>query len=88
MESEKKMKMDQEEDIKKAFEASNSAIEILQKSILKFDKAIEWTSDDGCIYCFGYLGFMLVDSKVDKLKIKLRSSIKALDDLTKCLKLV
>jgi len=88
MQSEKKFKMDQEENIKKAFEVSNKSIEILQSSIRKFDKAIEWTSDDSCICCFGCLGFMFVDGKVNDLKIKLRTSIRTLDELTNNLKKV
>lgn len=87
-ECEKKMGMDEEEDIKKAFDASNSAIEILKKSIPKFNKAIDSTSDDICMYFFGCLGFMLVENKVNALKSQLRASKQALDNLNKCLKLV
>jgi len=88
MQSEMKIKKDREEDIIEAFEASNKAIECLQKNIKKLNGAIEWAGDDTCICCFGCLGYMMIEGKLDTLKTKLRESNRALNRLNKSLKKV
>ena len=86
--SEMKVKKDREEDIIEAFEASNKAIGCLRKNIKKLNGAIDWAGDDTCICCFGCLGYMLIEGKIDTLKTKLRESNRALNALNKSLKKV
>jgi len=88
MKAEEKIKKDQDEDIKAAFESSNRAIECLQANIRPLQKAIDFVGDDSLIFCCGCLGYEISETRLNEAKMKLRSSLRALDDFTKKLKKV
>ncbi len=78
---EDKTKKEIEEDIKAAFEASNKAIECLQESIRPLEKAAKKIGGDS-----SWFRNMSIDIKVDDAKIKLRKSVRVLNNLTNKLK--
>jgi len=86
IQAEKKIKKDKEEDIKAAFESCTDAIEALQKTIRPLEKAIDFVGDDSIICCFGCLGYLFTESKIDNVKMKMRYSNRVLDILNKRLK--
>jgi len=83
--AEKEIQKDREEDIKAAMEACSNALLSLKNSDRSLEKAISYLKESMITRSFA-IGYLVTDSKVEKAKMKLRSSNRDLDTLHKKLK--